>query len=251
MRYAIKVKKDPTKSLVYGCDFSAILGEDANGGKTERPFGIQQKLVLLDLLAAIVVVVWGVKANSWYFAELSAVFLIMGIIAAIITKTKINNIGTEFAAGFQSACTAAMMIGIARATLVVLQSGNIIDTVVYGLSMPLSHLPSWLSAIAMLIMQTLLNFFIPSGSGQAAVSMPIMAPMADLLGINRDVAVLAYQFGDGLSNIVWPTAFAAIMAGLAEVKLEKWWKFIFPIFFALIGVQAVLIVIAVLTGFGA
>lgn len=144
-----------------------------------------------------------------------------------------------------------MMIGIARATLIVLQSGNIIDTVVYGLSLPLSHLPVWLSAIAMLIMQTILNFFIPSGSGQAAVSMPIMAPMADILGITRDTAVLAYQFGDGLSNIVWPTAFAAIMAGLAGVKLEKWWRFIFPVFFALVGVQAVLMVIAVSIGFGA
>ena len=81
--------------------------------------------------------------------------------------------------------------------------------------------------------------------------MPIMAPIADLLGIQRDVAVLAYQMGDGLSNIVWPTGFAAIMAGLANVKLEKWWKFIFPIFFAMIGVQAIMLVIAVLTGFGA
>ena len=117
--------------------------------------------------------------------------------------------------------------------------------------MPLTYLPLWLSAIAMLIMQTALNFFIPSGSGQAAVSLPIMAPMADILGLTRDTAVLAYQFGDGLSNIVWPTAFAAIMAGLAGVKLEKWWKFVFPIFFILIGVQAIMMVVAVLTGFGA
>lgn len=247
IRYALKIKADPTKSLVYGDDFSALMG---TGDAAEREFGIRQKLVLADLILAIVAVVWGVKTLGWYFAEISAVFLIMGLIAAIIMRVSLAEIGILFADGFKDACTAAMMIGIARATLIVLESGNIIDTVVYGLSLPLSHLPVWLCGIAMLLMQTVLNFFIPSGSGQAAVSMPIMAPMADLLGITRDTAVLAFQFGDGLSNIVWPTAFAAIMAGLAGVKLDKWWRFIFPIFFALIGVQAIMMVIAVGTGFG-
>ena len=103
----------------------------------------------------------------------------------------------------------------------------------------------------MLIMQTFLNFLVPSGSGQAATSMPIMAPLADLLGVSRDTAVLAFQFGDGLSNIVWPTGFAAIMAGLAGVKVEKWWKFIIPVFLGLFVTQAALMVIAVMTGFGA
>ena len=242
MRYAAKVKKDPTASLVYGDDFSAILAGDGN--VEDREFGIKQVLVLLDLLAGIAVVVWGVKVNGWYFTELSAVFMIMGIIAAIIMRYSPNQIGEQFAEGFKDAAMAAMMICIARAVLMVLNAGNISDTIVYGLSLPLTHLPAWLCGIAMLIIQTLLNFFIPSGSGQAAVSMPIMAPMADLLGVTRDTAVLAYQFGDGLSNIVWPTAFAAVMSGLACVKLEKWWKFIFPIFFAIIITQAVLMVIA-------
>lgn len=249
IRYALKVQADPTKSLVYGDDFSELLGGGDDMGT--REFGIRQKLVLADLLIAIIVTVYGVKTFGWYFAEISAVFLAMGLVAAFIMGIKPNEIGLQFASGFQDACTACMMIGIARATLIVLQNGNIIDTVVYGLSLPLSYLPIWLAAIAMLIMQTALNFFIPSGSGQAAVSLPIMAPMADILGLTRDTAVLAYQFGDGLSNIVWPTAFAAIMAGLAGVKLEKWWKFVFPIFFILIGVQAIMMVVAVLTGFGA
>ena len=135
--------------------------------------------------------------------------------------------------------------------LIVLQAGNIIDTIVYALSVPLAAFPAWLTGVAMLIMQTVLNFFIPSGSGQAATSMPIMAPLADMLGVSRDVAVLAFQFGDGLSNIVWPTGFAAVMAGLAGVKLDKWWKFIFPIFGILVLTQAVLLVIAVVIGFGA
>ncbi len=175
----------------------------------------------------------------------------MGVVAAIIMGFNLNKIGEVFAKGFQEATTAALMIGIARGILMVLQNGNIIDTVVYGLSIPLESLPAAACAIAMLVMQTILTFFIPSGSGQAAVSMPIMAPMADILGLSRDTAVLAYQFGDGLSNIVWPTAFAAVMAGLAGVKVEKWWKFVFPVFGVIIVVQAILMVVAVSINFGA
>ncbi len=248
MRYAKKVKEKPEKSLVYGDDFSELLKNDE--GVDSKVFGIRQKLVLLDLLIGIVVIVYGTKKFGWYFTELSAVFVIMGLIAAIIMGTKINHIGEDIAVGFKDAAMAAMMIGIARAILMVLNEGKITDTIVYGMSMPLSHLPAEVSAVAMLIVQTILNFFIPSGSGQAAVSMPIMTPLADMLGITRNTACLAFQFGDGLSNIVWPTAFAPIMAGLAGVKVEKWWKFIFPLFFLMIAVQAVLMVVAVMSGFG-
>lgn len=246
IRYALKVKKDPTKSLVYGDYMQEMNVAD----KEPTPFGTRQALVLIDLLVAIIVLVWGVKVKGWYFAEISTVFLIMGVIAAIIMGYGLSKIGEIFAQGFMDATTAALMVGLARGILMVLQQGCIIDTVVNGLSVPLAAFPGWLVGVAMLIMQTILNFFIPSGSGQAATSMPIMAPLADLLGVNRDVAVLAFQFGDGLSNIVWPTAYAAIMAGLAGIKVEKWWKFIFPLFGCLILTQCVLIVIAVATGFG-
>lgn len=141
------------------------------------------------------------------------------------------------------------MIGLARGILVVLQQGHIIDTVVYGLSLLLSGLPRWLAAEAMLLVQTLLNFLIPSGSGQAVVSMPIMAPLADLLDIPRQVAVLAYQFGDGLSNILWPTASAPIMCGIAGIKMEKWWKWFVPLFGLLLVTQMVLIALALAVGY--
>lgn len=145
---------------------------------------------------------------------------------------------------FADIAVACMMIGFARGILVVLQNGHIIDTVVYALSIPLSKLPGWISGEAMLIVQTLLNFLIPSGSGQAVTSMPIMAPLADLCGISRQVAVLAFQFGDGLSNIIWPTAMTPIMCGIAGVKMDKWWKFIVPLFLILLVTQGVLIAIA-------
>jgi uncharacterized ion transporter superfamily protein YfcC len=101
----------------------------------------------------------------------------------------------------------------------------------------------------MLILETVLNFFIPSGSGQAMAVMPIMAPLSDVLGLSRQVAVLAYQFGDGFSNIMWPTAFAVVMAGIAKVKVTQWWRFLVPLFGLILLTQGVLMAIAVVIGF--
>ena len=249
MRYAAKIAADPTKSLVYGDDFSALSMSEARA--EEAPFGLREKLVLLILAAGVAAVVWGCGVYHWGFPELSAVFLVMGILSAGVMGCGPNEIAGQFEQGFLQVTTACMMIGLARGILMVLTAGSIIDTVVYYLSIPLSAFPGWLCGVAMLLMQTLLNFLIPSGSGQAATSMPIMAPLADLLGLSRDTAVLAFQFGDGLSNIVWPTGFAIIMSGLAGVKVEKWWKFVVPVFLVLFAVQSALMVAAVALGFGA
>lgn len=248
IRYALKVQADPAKSYVYGDTLSHNMSEEEL--KNSR-FGVREALVLCILFVGIVVVIYGCKFHDWYFQELSAVFMIMGLLSAIVMGWGPNVIGEKFADGFTNVAMACMMIGLARGILMVLRAGVIIDTVVYYFSLPLSAFPAWLCGVAMLVMQTLLNFLIPSGSGQAATSMPIMAPLADLLGVTRDTAVLAYQFGDGLSNIVWPTAMAPIMAGLAGVKVEKWWKFVVPVFLCLFVTQAVLMVVAVVTGFGA
>lgn len=248
IRYALKVQADPSKSLVYGETGHITMSEN---DVQNAPFGIREKLVLLILLCGIIAVVYGCKVYGWYFAELSAVFVIMGILSAFVMGWGPNKIGELYSKGFTDIAMACMMIGLARGILMVLQAGNIIDTVVYYFSLPLAAFPSWFCGVAMLIMQTLLNFFIPSGSGQAAASMPIMAPLADLLGVSRDTAVLAFQFGDGLSNVLWPTAYPAILAGLAGIKVEKWWKFAIPVGLALVLTQAGLMILAVLTGFGA
>ena len=247
IRYALKIQADPSKSLVYGETEHITMSED---DVQNSPFGIREKLVLLILLAGIIAVVYGCKVYGWYFAELSAVFVIMGILSAIVMGWGPNKIGELYSKGFTDIAMACMMIGLARGILMVLQAGNIIDTVVYYFSLPLAAFPSWFCGVAMLAMQTLLNFLIPSGSGQAATSMPIMAPLSDLLGVSRDTAVLAFQFGDGLSNVLWPTAFPAVMAGLAGIKVEKLWKFAIPVGVALFLTQAVLMILAVVTGFG-
>lgn len=248
MRYAAKVAADPSKSLVAGDDFSRFAMSEERA--KDAPFGPREALVLLILAAGVAAVVWGCGARHWGFPQLSAVFLLMGILSALVTGCGPNEIAVRFENGFLQVTTACMMIGLARGILMVLTAGSIIDTVVYYLSIPLSAFPGWLCGVAMLVMQTVLNFLIPSGSGQAAVSMPIMAPLAGLLGLSKDTAVLAFQFGDGLSNIVWPTGFAIIMSGLAGVKVEKWWKFVVPVFLVLFAVQCALMIAATLTGFG-
>ena len=239
VRYALKIQADPTKSLVYGDDFSHLT-IDAKEVENHHLVFVKN-LVLATLAAGIAVIVWGVKVKGWYFEDLSAVFLIMGIVSSLIMGWGPNTIAEKMAASFTDIAVACMMIGFSRGILVVLQSGHIIDTIVYGISIPLHYFPSWVASEAMLIVQTLLNFLIPSGSGQAVTSMPIMAPLADLVGVSRQVSVLAFQFGDGLSNIVWPTAMAPIMCGIAGVKIEKWWKFIVPIFLVLLLTQGILI----------
>ncbi|MDL2272154.1 hypothetical protein LJC23_03885, partial [Desulfovibrio sp. OttesenSCG-928-I05] len=243
MRYALKIQADPSKSLVADTDFSrfAMDQESLEG----HAFGIREKLVLLTLALGIVVIVYGSKVHHWYFQELCAVFIIMAIVASAIMGWGPNVIGEKMAAGFSDIAMACMMIGLARGILVVLQQGHIIDTIVYGFSVPLAGLPSWLAGEAMLVMQTLLNFLIPSGSGQAATSMPIMAPLSDLLGISRQVAVLAFQFGDGISNILWPTAFAPVICGIAGIKINTWWKWFVPCFLLIMATQMVLIAIAI------
>lgn len=246
IRYAKKVEADPTKSLVYGDDFSHL-----QQNAEEKPvFGFREKLVLGVLIGGIFVLGYGVLTYGWYFQQLSAVVLTMGILSGLIMGMTPNEIGKKFADCFGDVAGACIMIGLARGILVILQAGCIIDTIVYYASIPLTAVPTWLAGVAMLIFQTVLNFLIPSGSGQAVTSMPIMASLADVVGVSREIAVLAFQFGDGLSNILWPTAFAPIICGLAGVKLEKWWKWFIPLFALLFLTQAVLIVVAVAIHFG-
>lgn len=243
VRYALKIQADPSKSLVYGDNFDSLTMDSDN--IENKQFGIREKLVLATLVVGIVVIVWGTKTKGWYFAELSAVFLLMGLVSGFIMGWGPNVIAEKVAVSFSEIAVACMMIGIARGILVVLQAGHIIDTIVYYLSIPLSNLPGAISAIAMFLVQTGLNFFIPSGSGQAVTSMPIMAPLADLIGISRQSAVLAFQFGDGLSNIMWPTAMTPIICGIAGVKIDKWWKWFVPLFIALVVTQSILMAVSI------
>ena len=142
----------------------------------------------------------------------------------------------------------AIIVGVARSVAVVLEDGNILDTVVHALGNAVDALPAALAALGMFAVQTLFNFVVPSGSGQAVVTMPIMAPLADLVGVTRQTSVLAYQLGDGPSNILYPTS-GYFMAALAigGVRWEKWVRFFLPLFGIWVVLSALFLVFAQLT----
>lgn len=226
-RYARKVKKEPTLSSMYEFDQTR---EELTGEKEDAPFGIREKLSLLAFLAALVLLVWGVMERGWYFSEIGALFLGMSIVVAIISKMGLNGYGTSLSNGMANVAGGALVIGIATGILVVLTEGNIMDTILHAAATLLSNLPEQVSAVGMYIFQCLLNFLVPSGSGQAAITMPILAPLGDLVGVTRQTAAICFQLGDGISNAITPTS-GVLMASLAlgKVPWAKWAKFYLPI----------------------
>lgn len=241
--YALKIKKDPSKSILVGMDMGALaLNHDE---LVEKKLSGRDKVILLWVVVIIGLLVWGVIVKGWYFDELAGLFIIMGIFAGFMAGWGPSKIAKTFLDGCKDIVFGALVVGLSRGILIVMRESKIIDTIIYAMATPLSYLPKWLAAEGMLIVQTLINFFIPSGSGQAATTMPIMAPLSDLLGITRQTAVLAFQFGDGFSNILWPTTALPVICSIAKVPIDKWWKYFLPFFGWLLVAQVIFMAIAV------
>ena len=171
------------------------------------------------------------------------------LLVGLVNKMTLSETCEKVVNIYKDIIYACLVIGIARSIIIVMREGQIIDSVCYHMSSILLHLNKMLSAMGMVLIQNLLNFFIPSGSGQAATSMPIMTPIADIIGLNRQVAVVAFQFGDGFSNLFWPTQ-AAVDCAIAGCSLTKWYKFFGPLFLVLLSLQFIMISIAVLINLG-
>ena len=229
MLYAKKIKKDPTKSLVYESDQKKREKLVLETQKYEE-FTVKHKVILSLLAVAIGIIVWGVLAKGFYISEIAAVFLAMGILSGIIGKLSVNDMADAFIEGAKGMIGAAVIIGCARGIVIIAENAQIIDTVLYGLVGLIGKLPSLIAAYLMYIVQMIVNFFIISGSGQAAVTMPLLAPLGDLVGVQRQLSVLIFQLGDGFSNAIFPTSGILIASlGLAGVPYSKWIKWIIPI----------------------
>jgi len=201
-------------------------------------------------MVALLVLIYGLSRWHWYLVEMGALFVALAIVLAIIARMSPDRTAVEFGKGAAELTTTALMIGVARGIQVVLDEGGVVDTIVHGISLPLQELPGALSAVGMFFVQSLANFFIPSGSGQAYVTMPIMAPLADLVGVTRQVAVLAYQFGDGFTNILVPTN--AVLVGIlamAAIPFDRWVRFILPFMIKVWVVGSIALAVAVLIGY--
>ena len=183
--------------------------------------------VLVLVLLTFAVFLYGVLQLGWDFDQMSALFFAMGILAGLAGGLGVGGTAQAFVAGFADMAYAAMLVGFARAIFVVLDHGRIIDTVVYGLTVPLQTLPVIVSAIGMEAVQAALHGPVPSVSGQAVLTMPVLVPMSDLIGLSRQVTVLAYQYGAGLTELVTPTngALMAVTAAMS-VRYDDWLEFV-------------------------
>jgi uncharacterized ion transporter superfamily protein YfcC len=247
-RYANKIQKNPELSPTYEDDKNSKHNYDLD----EIPeFTGKHKAVLAVFVIGLAILAYGVVQLGFYITELSAMFLIIGIASGIVAKMGINEIATEFVNGAKELVYGALVIGLATSIMVVMQEGNIMDTIIYALASAVKGLPPALSAVGMFVVQSFINLIVPSGSGQAAVSMPIMAPMADVVGITRQTSVLAFQFGDGFSNVISPTSgyFMAAIA-IGGIKWEKWAKWMLPLFLIWSAIGASLVFISVLINYG-
>ncbi len=246
MRYAKTIQQDPGKSLVADVDYSDGFDMPEDAKLTDA-----RRIVLVVFVAGIAWFVWGAKSKGWYLHELSAIFLGVALVAACFGKLSPNRTAREFSAGACDMTSTALLIGFAGAIKVVMDKGMISDTVIYGLAQPLKEVGAEVSAVGMLLVQSVFNFFVPSGSGQALVTMPIMAPLADITEVPRQVAVLAYQMGDGFTNMIVPTnALLMGMLLLGRIPYTRWLKFIVPLLIKLYIVSIIALIVAMKIGYG-
>ncbi len=235
MRYAARTRVQPA---------------DSEDGQLEEAPSVRDAVIFAIVAATFSLLVWGLLALGWDFDHLSALFFIMGVMVGLVGRLGVTGTAEAYADGFRSMAYAALLIGFARSIYVVMLDGRIIDTIVRGLFIPLQDLPLVLSAVGMSIAQSVLHVAVPSVSGQAVLTLPVLVPLSDLLGLSRQITILAYQFGAGLCDLVTPTN-GALMAILAAsgVRFEEWLRFALPRYLMLMSLGAIALFIAILIGY--
>ena len=246
MRYGNKVKKDKRKSIMPDDTFDL---KEVKGLNTVI-LSKRHILILAFMIGAYGSIMFAVQKMGWGIMEMSGGFLAIAIVTILLDRMSGDEAMVAVIKGLEDMIIPALVVGIARAISVVMVDGQIIDTVLYHASEALSTLPVFLASEGMMLFQSGLNFFIPSASGQALVSMPLMTPLSDLLGISRQTAVLAFMLGDGFSNILIPTnGVLMAMLGVAAIPFGKWFRFVLPLFAILTGIAVITMFIAVSIGY--
>lgn len=219
------------------------------GGAAAPALAWRHAVVLLAVLVSFGVYVYGTLRHDWGFNEMSALFFLMGVAAGLVGGLRVTRTAEAFIEGFRSMAFAAVLIGVARAIFVVLDRGKVVDTIIHAMVTPLASYSPGVFALGMSVVQTLVAFPVPSSSGRAVLTMPILVPLSDLLGVSRQVAVLAYQYGPGVVGQVMPTdgSLMAVLA-LAGVRYDQWLRFCAPICVALFGLGVAAIAVAVAIG---
>ncbi len=249
IRYAKKVKANPEKSLVYDLE-QEEKGQSTFDFDALPALKITHIITLATIALGFGVLIWGVRELGWWMEELAAFFLGLGIIVGFLSKFGPSRIATEFVKGAKAITFGAFIVGIAQGVVIVLEQGVVVDTVINSMSTVVGQLPASIQILGMYGFQVIMNVFITSGTGQAAATMPILVPLADLVEISRQSAVLVFQLGDGLTNVILPTS-SMLMGSLAVsgIKYQEWVKFIWPLILIWLGVGAVFILIAQAIGY--
>lgn len=244
IRYALKVRKDPTLSPMYDLDKENELN---NGGDLDS-FGtlnLRKVLIILSLVAALGAIIYGSIQMGWDMEEMAAIFVGLAIVVGVIAGFDSATISKHFLEGCKKMLSAVIIIGLAQSISVIMTDGKIIDTVVHVLAGGLNQVPGFLQAPAMLIANTVINVFLTSGSGQAAAVMPIMIPLSDLIGMTRQTSILAFNFGDGFCNYILPTSTALMgIISASNIPYDRWMKFMWKMFLIWLVVGTVLLSIA-------
>ncbi|MGH7495227.1 MAG: YfcC family protein [bacterium] len=249
MRYAAAVKRHPETSPVYAID--CLRSHEAKSGGTPAELSRPQKIVLGFFALSMFGLIIGTLKLDWYITEISALFIGMGILCGYWGKLGWDKTAEAFIGGAKEMITAALVVAFARGILVIATNGKIIDTILHTLAGGMQQSHPVVSAYLMLFVQACINFFVPSGSAKAALTMPIMAPLSDLLGITRQTAVLIFQLGDGFFDMIIPTSGVTMgVLGIAKIPFEKWARWVLPLQFLFIAAGLVLIAIAVAIQWG-
>jgi uncharacterized ion transporter superfamily protein YfcC len=231
LRYAERVRRDPAQSLVADMAESnreRFLKPRASSGTP--PLTDMRKVVLVVFTLSFVIMVWGVASAGWWMAQMSAMFLASAIVVGVIARMGEEELTTTFVNGARDLLGVALVIGLARGIVVVMDAGKITDTILFWSEHAVSGLSTFAFINVMFVLELILSFFVPSSSGLAVLTMPIMAPLADFAGVGRHLVVTAYQSANGLLNLVNPT-FAVVMGGLtiARVPYNRWVQFVWPL----------------------
>jgi len=245
-RYGRRVQADRARSPVGEADVPS----EGDAGVGRVPLTGTHVAIVLSAALIFAASLYAIQTQGWWLAELSGGFLLIGLVTAALARLTVADATAAFVKGLEEMTVAALVVGFAKGIQVVLDDARVLDTIVHGAAGALQVFPPMAAAQGMLLFQTALNFFIPSGSGQAAVTMPLMAPLADVLGLTRQAAVFAFTCGDGFSNMIIPTS-GVLMAslGMAGVAYERWLRFVAPLFVQLLLLSAGFLALAVWIGY--
>jgi len=242
MAYAARIKANPQRSIMFELDQARRAELEKSAAQHQR-FTWRDAMCLVILGIAIAGLIVGVTTLGWYMLELAGLFLAMGVASGLVAAMGPNRVAKSFIAGAKDIAGAALIVGFAGGIIVILENGQILDTILYGMASVTSRLGGVLAAQSMFLLQTVLNFFIPSGSTKAVLTMPLLAPLADLSGVTRQTVVLAYQLGTGFTSMIIPTSGVTVgTMALAKIPYEKWvrWHWPMQVVFAVLSLLALI-----------